>query len=78
MTKQIKIEDLIPLLNEGWVAMNKNGLWRWYLFKPKLNKRDGTWKKLTHLYIFMPLFGFNIAPVSDWEKSLIKIGGKNE
>ena len=76
MNKQIKIEDLIPFFKEGWVAMNKNGLWVWYLFKPKLNKRDGIWKKLTHLYIFMPLFGFNIAPAPDWTKSLIKIERK--
>lgn len=30
MTKQIKIEELIPKMKPGYVACNKNGFWYWY------------------------------------------------
>ena len=36
MTKQIKIEELIPFMRKGWVACNKNGTWYWYSAKPKI------------------------------------------
>ena len=30
----IKITDLIPMLKNGWVAMDNNGAWWWYNEKP--------------------------------------------
>ena len=32
--KQIKIEQLLPLLKSGWVAMDEDGRWVWYNEKP--------------------------------------------
>ena len=34
---QIKIQDIFPLLKPGWVAMDKNGIWRWYAIKPRIS-----------------------------------------
>lgn len=30
----IKIEQLLPLRKEGWVAMDADGCWYWYSEKP--------------------------------------------
>ena len=34
--KQITIDDLIPLLKKGWVAMDEDGMWCWYSKKPHI------------------------------------------
>ena len=36
MTKQIKIEELIPYMNDGYVACNENGSWIYSKIKPHL------------------------------------------
>ena len=33
--KQITIDDLIPFLKKGWVAMDENGTWSWFGSKPE-------------------------------------------
>ena len=75
MTKQIKIEELIPLMKKGWIACNKDGSWYWYSAKPKLEILYGFWDfyvgNLKNLSTI-----FNIAPAKDWKNSLIKVGGK--
>ena len=69
----IKIEDLIPLLKEGWVAMDKYGSWVWYSQKPTKNVRGEMWeKKPDEVWIVLyPIF--DIAPAEDWTQSLIKV-----
>jgi hypothetical protein len=76
MTKQIDIKELIPFMKDGWVAMDEDGEWQWWQNEPE--------RKLTHKYVYSYWWGpngsmvclsrvFDIAPVSDWTKSLIRI-----
>ena len=76
MTKQIKIEELIPFMKKGWVACDKNGAWHWYLNKPHKNTKYNLW--VPDEIGIMSCFcrPFNIAPAKDWTKSLIKIERK--
>lgn len=78
MTKQIKIEELIPFMKKGWVACDKDGYWSYFRQKPVLGfdmwypqrKFGQEWNT-----IVLGLY-FNIKPAKDWTKSLIKVGGK--
>ena len=78
----IKIEDLIPLLKEGWVAMDEDEIWVWYATKPFIQKKDGIWqvkRSVTNTsYDELPRNAFDIAAVEDWTKSLIKIERKDK
>lgn len=71
--KQIDIQKLIRLMEDGYVAMDKDGVWYWHEEEPYIEENywinDG---QLTNLECF------NIAPVSDWTKSLIKVENKDE
>jgi hypothetical protein len=69
----INIQDIIPFMKDGWVAMDKSGEWWWYSEKPFIcgeqwhtegNESTG----LIDNYVF------DIAPADDWTKSLIKVG----
>ena len=68
----IKIDDLIPLLKEGWVAMDKNKEWYWFEDKPI--KNIAKW----HGQFCENLSMFNIASAEDWTQSLIKIERKDK
>ena len=74
MTKQIDIKQLIPFMKDGWVAMDNDGDWYWHEEEPfteyeeELNR--GCWYNDGQ---FHSLKAFNIAPVEDWTKSLIRI-----
>ena len=80
MTKQIKIEEIIPYMNDGWLAMDKSETWHFFLEKPTIKKCKHCgypyeWTTETkEKYNMLPTF--NIAPAKDWTKSLIKVGGK--
>ncbi len=65
-------KDIAPHMNDGWVAMNEDGLYCYYIYKPVLDCR--TWLDNSGSYI--ELTCFNIKPVRDWSRSLIKVGGK--
>lgn len=76
MTKEIDIQELIPFMKDGWVAMDKDEKWCWFEHKPikhfgEINKwlRQNTKDDWGYLV--------NIAPVSDWTKSLIKVENNN-
>ncbi|MEE1282561.1 MAG: hypothetical protein UHK60_10000 [Acutalibacteraceae bacterium] len=71
--KQIKIEELIPLLKYGYVAMDKDGDWTWFSDTPEMKK--GIWFDYLGTYNSLSEM-FDIAPAEDWEKSLIKIERK--
>ena len=70
----INIQDLIPFMRKGWVAMDECCEWIWYSHKPAIRKR----RKIFTIGIgtMFPLNCFDIAPADDWTKSLIKVGGK--
>ena len=70
----INIQDIIPFMKKGWVAMDKSGEWRYYAKKPEIF--DITWTKgygdITPVRSLSTIF--DIAPADDWTKSLIKVG----
>lgn len=73
MTKQIDILEIMPFMKDGWVAMDKSGTWYWYDEEPYIE--NGAW---LNDGILSNLECFNIAPVSDWTKLLIKVENKDE
>lgn len=73
----INIQDIIPFMKDGWVAMDGDGEWWWYDKKPVKNKSLLQWLSdcddVVHYCIDK---AFDIAPADDWTKSLLKVGGK--
>ena len=73
--KQITIYELLPLLNPGWVAMDKNKRWVWYGYKPVIYQD----RFVSTEYVFpiptvLDKDLFNIAPFDgDWEDSLMEV-----
>jgi hypothetical protein len=71
----INIQDIIPFMKKGWVAMDENGRWWWYERKPRKEDLRACWlSKGTQGLIDKD--AFDIAPADDWTKSLLKVGGK--
>lgn len=71
----INIQDIIPFMKKGWIAMDEDGSWYWFNGKPKLN--HDTWRCGERLKIRKAerlSNTFDIAPADDWTKSLIKLG----
>ena len=68
MTKQIDIKELIPLMNKGWVAMEKDGTWEWF-------EEKTDWYLIGAKRINLSAI-FNIKPAEDWTKSLIRVKGE--
>jgi len=67
----INIQDIIPFMKKGWVAMESDGTWVWWEQKPE---RSNCW--WTSQGLCYGLVEFDIAPADDWTKSLIKVDGK--
>lgn len=75
----IDIQDIIPFMKDGWVAMDGDGDWWWFPLEPYLSMTYYEWsfmggdgyKEAIHISAM-----FDIAPADDWTKSLIKVGGK--
>ena len=72
MNKEINIQDIIPFMKDGWVAMDEDGEWNWWAQKPQI-KHESYWWVATGEQCCLS-DGFDIAPVDDWTKSLIKVG----
>ena len=70
----INIQDIIPFMKKGWVAMDSNGDWYWHRKKPV--KEPTPWNYWNGRGSEYDLEMFDIAPADDWTKSLIKVGGK--
>ena len=68
--EQIDIAVLLPLLKKGWVAMDKDGSWFWYKYKPV--KDIDRWR--TGGNVLKHLFAFNLKPANNWETSLMECG----
>lgn len=72
---QIKIQDLLPLMKPGFVAMDSDGTWCWYSFRTSRN--DFSWgfnAKFMDEYICLSDV-FDIAPFEgDWKDSLMECG----
>lgn len=68
---QIKIQDLLPLLRPGWVAMDEDGRWWWYSQKPYIRNEFEFGNQID----MESLCAFSIAPYDgDWENSLMECG----
>jgi len=68
----INIQDIIPFMKDGWVAMDEDGLWCWFEKKPHTESSitGGYWQSNACECITEC---FDIAPADDWTKSLICI-----
>lgn len=74
---RIKIQDLLPLMKPGFVAMDSNGVWVWYKLKPRVGRFCPEWlpAAIAEEGCVMVLCGLDIAPFEgDWEDSLMKCG----
>lgn len=65
----INIQDIIPLMKDGWVAMDSDNEWYWFEDRPIKNMIAWDSQFCDNLSMF------DIAPADDWTKSLIKIKG---
>lgn len=75
----INIQDIIPFMKDGWVAMDKDGRWCWYSDKPYISaqKEAIAWSmRRSSPYNVKSLMFMEVAPADDWTKSLIKVGKK--
>lgn len=70
----INIQDIIPFMKDGWVAMDKNGDWNWWERKPEMKHDSYWWAQIG--YVNSLSDSFDIAPINDWTQSLIKVDGK--
>ena len=66
----INIQDIIPFMKKGWVAMDEDGCWWWHSKKPRR-----FWNQWDNNVRACKLGAFDIAPADDWTQSLIKIKG---
>lgn len=67
----INIQDIIPFMKEGWVAMDKNGEWYWY--GEEIERDAQIWFGGPDYVKIDDVF--DIAPADDWTKSLIQVKG---
>lgn len=67
----IDIRALVPLLKKGWVAMDKDRRWHWYVEKPHIEKFYFCWNTGSPAAC---IGGFNIKPAENWETSLMECG----
>lgn len=68
----MKITNLVPIMKEGFVAMDKSKIWFWFEKTPV--KGFCSWHSghCNNCICISDLF--DIEPVEDWTKSLIKVG----
>lgn len=75
---QIKIQDLLPLLNPGWVAMDKYGEWHWFPNAPTVRQGrflDCWWADRNILKVVFLSNCLNIQKFDgDWKDSLMECG----
>lgn len=73
---QIKIQDIFPLLKPGWVAMDKNGVWRWYAIKPRISY-DMWYRGGCSIVRISDCFDLLLFE-GDWKDSLMECGNTHE
>lgn len=65
-------KNIAPHMKKGFVAMDKDGSWRYQGLQPSLNEDYGEWEPANTINCLDD--AFNIEPVEDWTKSLIEVG----
>lgn len=75
---KIKIEQLVPLLKKGWIAMGKDGKWYWYSSRPQASWFAGTWvSKGKHKHLLNNVFYIR-SQRRNWKNTLIEIKGEEK
>lgn len=72
MAIKTDIFGLGPFLKPGWVAMDANGRWCWFKYKPHILGEVWVRDKIEHPWVDLSAC-LAIERVTDWKKSLIKI-----
>lgn len=72
MTIEEFMRDIVPKMNEGWVAMDGDKTWFLYSEEPVKYWFEGYWGAYTPVIRLNDIF--DIIPVDDWETSLRKVG----
>ena len=75
----MKIQELLPHLKKGWVAMSKDNIWVWFSSKPMALKCSGFWDFPSGDGEYVILgYIFDLDPFDgDWKDSLMKCGGNS-
>lgn len=73
MTIDEFMRDIAPKMRPGWVAMDENKRWTWFLNEPKLDKNRKIWYGSSS-WGFLDCY--DLAPVDDWTQSLRRIGNE--
>lgn len=71
----ITIEQLVPLLRPGWVAMDTSDKWYWYEDRPYYGYADWQYTGRGECMELNILFEIAVYP-GDWRESLIEIKGE--
>ena len=66
--KKITIDELMPFLKKGWVAMDEDGTWLWFSKKPKIGNHVWLWEGVIRFLDMCKLKKEN-----DWKDSLRKV-----
>lgn len=78
MTIDEFMRDIAPKMRDGYIAMDKNGDWRWFIRKPyipaSIQFPNGWSMRRPSPYNIKPLGMFIIDPVDDWTQFLRKVG----
>ena len=61
-------------MRKGWVAMDKDGRWWWYRYKPIRYYSGEAWRANKNSNYTYLSYAFNIEPVKGWTKSLVEVG----
>ena len=74
----INIQDIIPFMKDGYVAMDEDKEWHWWQNEPEHRLKNDAFSYWWELDGYMVCLSncFDIAPADDWKKSLIKVGEK--
>ena len=70
----INIQDIIPFMRKGWVAMDKDGYWYYHEEEPHISKSDEYWHNNGSIDGLSDIFP--IKKARNWKHSLIKVGGE--
>ena len=65
-------KDIAPHMKKGYVAMDRDLIFKFFKYKPKRNDILGQWR-CRYSYTILDRI-FTIRPVEDWTKSLIEVG----
>lgn len=65
-------KKIAPHMKKGFVAMDKDGSWRYQGMQPCLNEDYGEWEIANTMSCLDD--AFYIEPVEDWTQSLIEVG----